>query len=252
MAGHSHWAGIKHKKALVDKKRGKIFSKLAKQITIAAKHGGGNPDMNLPLKYAIEKAKAANMPKDGIERAIKKGTGELEGETLYEVVYEGYAPGGVAVMVEVVSDNKNRTVGEVRHVFDKRGGNLGASGCVAWMFDKKGVISVSAENYDEEALLELALEAGAENVEQQGGAFQITTAPEDLIKVTEYFKEKGIHLDSSEIMMIPKNTVPLDAPTGKKVLALLEALENLDDVEKVSANFDIPEEVFKELEAEES
>lgn len=250
MAGHSHWAGIKHKKGITDAKRGKLFSKLAKNIMIAARTGGGDPGMNLKLKVAVDKAKAANMPKDNIERAIKKGTGELEGVQFVEVKYEGYGPGGVAIFVEGLTDNKNRTVAEIRKIFEKKGGNLGDAGCVGWMFDKVGLILVDESRYDEEALLEIALDAGADNVESESGMYQVYTSPERLEEVKKLFEEKGVQFTSAEVMNLPQSTVPLDAKVGRKVLALLDDLENHEDVQSISANYDIPDEVFEELESQ--
>jgi YebC/PmpR family DNA-binding regulatory protein len=248
MSGHSHWAGIKHKKGVADARRGKLFSKLAKNITVAARQAGGDPDTNLRLKYAIEKARAANMPKDGIERAVKKGTGELEGAEFFEAVYEGYGPGGVAILVEVLTDNRNRTVAEMRKIFERKGGNLGDSGCVAWMFQKKGVIRLAADLYDEESLLEIALEAGAENVEVQGEYYEVSAAPDDFGTVKEFFEQKDLKMESAEFMQVPSSTVPLDAKAGRKVLDMLDELESHDDVQNIYANYDIPDEVFKEIE----
>ena len=241
MAGHSHWAGIKHKKALIDKKKGKVFSKCAKRIMAAARNGGADPDMNLPLKYAIDKAKAANMPNDKIERAIKKGTGDLEGGELAELLYEGYGPGGVAILAEIITDNRNRTFSEVKKIFEKKGGNIGATGCVAWMFDTKGFLTVEESTIEEDQLMELALEAGATDMELQDNLYQITTEPQAFDKVKGFLSDKGVQLKGAEITRIPKSYVPLDARTGEKILALLESIEDHDDVQSVHANFDLPD-----------
>lgn len=241
MAGHSHWAGIKHKKGLADKKKGKVFSKWAKQIMAAARKSGGDPGMNLPLKYAVEKARAANMPKDKIERAIKKGTGELEGGDLAELLYEGYGPGGVAILAEILTDNRNRSFSEIKKIFEKKGGNLGSSGCVAWIFESKGFMTVEEDTVEEDRLMEIALEAGAEDLERQGGLYQITTDPQVFDKVKSYLEEKEVKLKGAEITRIPKSFVTLDAKTGNKTLALLEELEDHDDVQSVHANFDMPD-----------
>ena len=239
MAGHSHWAGIKHKKAREDAKRGKIFSKCAKQITIAARHGGGDPDANLNLKYAIDKAKQANMPRDNIERAIKKGTGELEGGDLEQITYEGYGPKGVAVMVEILTDNRNRTFGEVKKIFEKKGGNIGANGCVAWMFEVKGLFMVEESAMPEDDLMELVLEAGAEDMTTEDGLYQITSEATAFDKVKTFLEEKGVPLKGAEITRIPTNTIPLTEKEGAKVLGLLEELDDHDDVQNVHANFDL-------------
>ncbi|MCZ6691639.1 MAG: YebC/PmpR family DNA-binding transcriptional regulator [Planctomycetota bacterium] len=241
MAGHSHWAGIKHKKGIADKKKGKVFSKWAKQIISAARKGGGDPSMNLHLKYAIEKARASNMPKDKIERAIKKGTGELEGGDLTELLYEGYGPGGVAILAEILTDSRNRTFSEIKKIFEKRGGNIGATGCVAWMFESKGFITVEEGSIGEDDLMELAIEAGATDLETESGLFQITTEPLLFDKVKGFLEEKGIKLQGAEITRIPKSYVPLDASTGKKTLSLLDELEDHEDVQNVHANFDLPD-----------
>ncbi len=246
MAGHSHWAGIKHKKALVDKRRGKLWSKLARAIIMAARSGGGNPDTNIKLRYAIDKAREANMPNDTIERAIKRGTGELEGSNYEEVVYEGYGPGGVAVMVAATTDNRNRTVSEIRKIFEKHGGSLGTSGCVAWMFQQKGMIIIPQSGISEDRLIEVVLEAGAEDVKQEGGNFVVYTQPGDFDTVKNALKEAGIGMEVSEVTMIPQSTVKLEGEDARKMLGLMEALEDHDDVQNVYANFDIPEEILAE------
>ena len=247
MAGHSHWAGIKHKKALVDAKRGKQWSKLAKAIIVAAKMGGGDPDANLRLRYAIDDAKAVSMPKDNIQRAIKKGTGELEGGNLEEIVYEGYGAGGVAVLCDVLTDNRNRTVPEIRKVFEMSDGKLGGTGCVAWMFRSKGLFLVPADKADEDTLMELALEAGADDVKEDAGNFEITCDPAVYQDVSKALKEAGIEPDVSQITRVPQNTVDLDADAARKVLKLMERLDDHDDVQSVSANFNIPDEVMAEI-----
>jgi YebC/PmpR family DNA-binding regulatory protein len=247
MAGHSHWANIAHKKSLIDSNRGKLWSKLAKAIMVAAKAGGGDPAQNLRLRYAIIDAKAGNMPKDTIDRAIKKGTGELEGVNFEEILYEGYGPGGVAVLCDILTDNRNRTAGEVRKIFEVHGGNLGGSNSVAWMFERKGLFLVPAKNVTEEKLFEIALEAGADDVRQSGDSFEVTCPVDAFQKVSEAFETHAIATDVSEISRIPQNTVELDAENGSRVLKLLEALEDQDDVQSVTSNFNIPESVMQEL-----
>lgn len=248
MAGHSKWANIKHRKGAQDAKRGKIFTRLIKEITVAARMGGGDPDANPRLRSAIAAAKGENMPKDNIDRAIKKGTGDLEGETYEEITYEGYGPGGVAVLVECMTDNKNRTVGEVRFFFSKAGGNLGESGCVSWMFDRKGSLLIDKEKVDEEKLMDLALEAGAEDVVEEDNLFQVLTEPDDFPAVREALEESGLSFIEASISMIPKNVVDVeDAKTAKGLLNLLEKLEDNEDVQNVHANFDIPDEIMESI-----
>jgi YebC/PmpR family DNA-binding regulatory protein len=247
MAGHSHWAGIKHKKALVDAKRGKLWSKLSKAIIIAAKTGGGDLDMNIRLRAAVDAAKAVSMPKDNIARAIKRGTGEIEGGNLEEVVYEGYGPGGVAILCEVLTDNRNRTAPEIRKCFEIADGKLGSTNCVAWMFDKKGLFLVAADKSDEDTLMEITLEAGADDVQQSGENYEITCDPGAFQDVKAALENAGIETAVSEITMIPKDTVDLDAPTARKVLKLMERLDDHDDVQNVSSNFNIPEDVMAEI-----
>jgi YebC/PmpR family DNA-binding regulatory protein len=247
MAGHSHWAGIKHKKALVDAKRGKLWSKLSKAISIAAKHGGGDPDSNLKLRYAIDAARAVSMPKDNIQRAIKRGTGESEGANFEEILYEGYGTAGVAILCDVLTDNRNRTAGEVRKIFEVGGGKLGESGCVAWMFDRKGLFVVPADKADENALMELALEAGADDVKHVDTKFEVTCEPGAFQTVADALAAAGIEPEVKEIARIPKNTVDLDTETARTVLKLVEKLDDHDDVQSVSANFNIPEEALAEL-----
>ena len=239
MAGHSKWKQIKHYKAATDAKRGALFTKLIREITIAAKTGGGDPAGNARLRVAIEAAKAKSMPKDNIERAIKKGTGELEGVDYSEATYEGYGPGGVALMIQAVTDNATRTVAEVRHKLSRGGGNLGATNSVAWMFEKKGQIIVDAGKLDEDSALEIALEAGAEDFRREDEQFVVTTEPTQLHAVKAALEAKGMTVTESEIAMLPKNTVKVDGKTAETLLRLLEELEDLDDVQKVWANFDI-------------
>lgn len=247
MAGHSHWAGIKHKKALVDAKRGKMWSKLSKAIIVAAKLGGGDPDANLRLRYAIDDAKAVSMPKDNIERAIKKGTGELASDAIEQVAYEGYGAGGVAVLCEIFTDNRNRTAPEIRKIFEMSDGKLGSTGCVAWMFDLKGLFLVPADRTDEDTLMELALEAGADDVRRDGDNFEITCEPPAYEAVSAALKQAGIQPEASQVAQMPQTTVDLDADTARKVLKLMERLDDHDDVQSVSANFNIPDEVMAEI-----
>ncbi|NIP22907.1 MAG: YebC/PmpR family DNA-binding transcriptional regulator [Phycisphaerae bacterium] len=248
MSGHSHWAGIKYKKAAADAKRGKIWSKIARMIIVAAKSGGGDPAANLSLRYAIDKGKAANMPKDTIEKAIKKGTGEIEGVSYEEVLYEGYGPSGVAIMVEALTDNRNRTTPEVKRIFEKHGGSLGATGCVNWMFSKKGLITVNTARTDEDQLFEIALNAGADDMENTGEVYEITCDPAAYEKLKETLKEKEIPTEVAEISMVPQNTVPANDPAiAKKIISLMEAFEDHEDVQNTYANFDIPDEVLSEI-----
>ncbi len=246
MAGHSHWAGIKHKKALIDNKRGKIWSKISKAIMIAAKLGGGDPATNVRLRVPLADARAARMPKDNIERAIKKGTGELDGGNVEEILYEGYGPGGVAVMCDILTDNRNRTAPELRKLFEVHGGKLGSTGCVAYLFERKGLIVVPADGVGEEVLMELALEVGADDVEHQGNEFQITCEPERYADLLDALEAKNIEPSIKEITRIPITTVDLDAETATKVLKLMESLDDHDDVQNVSANFNIPDETMAE------
>ena len=244
MAGHSKWKQIKRKKAVTDAKRGAAFTKVIREITIAAKQGGGDPAGNPRLRVAIDAAKAENMPMDNIERAIKKGTGELEGVTYEEVTYEGYGPGGAAIFINVTTDNANRTVAEIRHAFSRHGGNLGASNSVAWMFDRQAQIVLDASNVNEDAAMEVALDAGADDMVKDGDTFLITAPPTQLHAVETQLKAKGIPIQSAEIALIPKNTVKVEGGDAKKLLALVEALEEMDDVAKVSSNFDIDAEAM--------
>ncbi|RKY00948.1 MAG: YebC/PmpR family DNA-binding transcriptional regulator [Spirochaetes bacterium] len=248
MSGHSKWASIKHKKGLMDARRGKLFTKLIREITVAARLGGGDPESNPRLRTVIAKAKEANMPKENIEKAIKKGTGELEGYSLEEVTYEGYGPGGVAIMIDAMTDNKNRTTAEIRSILTKSGGNLGENGCVSWIFEKKGVITISTEKYDENTVMEVALEAGAEDVRNEGDVWEVITAPEDFVNVKEAFLDRGIEIIMSDIMRLPKSTVKLeDEKSASKILSLIERLEDNDDVQNVAANFDIPDEIMEKV-----
>ena len=244
MSGHSKWHSIRHKKAKVDAERGKIFTKLIKEITVAARTGGGDIDANPRLRTAVAAAKAENMPKDNIERAIKKGTGELEGVNYEESTYEGYGPGGAAVFVESLSDNKNRAVSEIRHCFTKCGGNLGAAGCVAWMFDKKGYIVVESAAIEEDALMEIALEAGAEDVREDGSNFEIISAVEDFETVKAAIDEKSVAYIAAEITMLPQSTASLQGKEAEQMVRLMEMLEDCDDVQKVYTNADIPEDLI--------
>ena len=245
MSGHSHWAGIKYKKAANDAKRGKVWSKLARVIIVATKNGGGDPNANLSLRYAIDRAKAANMPKDTIAKAIKKGTGELEGANFEEVLYEGYAVAGVAVMVDALTDNRNRTGPEIKRLFERHGGSLGTSGCVNWMFSPKGLITVDKAEVDEERLLEIALAAGAEDMTAVGGVYEITCQTAAYDELKQALENENISTQVTEISMVPQNTVPInDAATAKKILSLMEAFDDHDDVQNVYANFDIPDEIM--------
>ena len=248
MAGHSHWAGIKHKKALVDSKRGKLWSKLSKAIIIAARDGGGDPSMNLKLRYAINDAKAVSMPKDNIDRAIKKGTGELDGGHIEEVLYEGHGPSGVAVLCEILTDNRNRTAPEVRKIFEMNNGKLGVSGCAAWMFQRKGVVRIEAEKTDEDTLMELALEAGAEDVRREDDLFEVLSAPEVFTDICDAIDAANLETDSREIAWVPNDMVDLSGDDARKAIKLMEALDDHDDVQNVASNFNIPDEVMAELE----
>ena len=248
MAGHSHWAGIKHKKALIDNKRGKLWSKLSKAIIVAVQTGGGDPDMNLRLRYAINDARAVSMPKDNIQRAIKKGTGELGSGRFEEIIYEGYGPGGVAVLCDVLTDNRNRTAPEVRKIFELCDGKLGATGCVAWMFQRKGLILIDRDQTEEETLMELALEAGADDVYAEGDSYEVTTDPEVFRDVCQAIEDAGLKSQMSQITRLPNDTVDLDAETGRKMLRLAQRLDDHDDVQNVSANFNIPDAVMAQIE----
>ena len=248
MSGHSKWSTIKHKKGAADAKRGKIFSKLAKAITSAARQGGGNPDMNLKLQYAIDSAKSENMPKDNIERAIQKGTGALNADVvLYECLYEGYGSNGVAVMAEILTDNKNRTAAEIRKIFEMSGGNLGESGCVSWMFQQKGVITVSSGEIEEDKLMTLVLDAGCDDLRVEDGKYEIDCETKDYNNVKNVLQGEGIKIESAEICWIPSTLIELDETKGRKVISLMEKLEDHDDVQNVHANFSLPDGFLAEL-----
>lgn len=247
MSGHSKWSTIKRKKGVTDSRRGKIFSKLIKEITVSTRTGGGDPDANPRLRTAIAAAKAENMPKDNIERAIKKGTGELEGAAYEEVYYEGYGPGGAAVLVESLTDNKNRTVADIRHVFSKAGGSLGEAGCVAWMFEKKGLFVLEKDSTNEDTLMEVALDAGAEDIRDEEGTFEVISSTENFERVKNSLDEKALHYVLAEITMVPQNTVTLEAKDAEQMLRLMEGLEDCDDVQKAYSNFDISETTLEQL-----
>jgi YebC/PmpR family DNA-binding regulatory protein len=249
MSGHSKWSSIKHKKAARDAKRGKVFTKLIKEITIAARLGGGDLNANPRLRTAIAAAKAQSMPNDNIDRAIKKGTGELGGGQLEQIAYEGYGPGGVALMMDVLTDNRNRTVSEIRFIMSRHGGNLGEAGCVAWMFKKRGVITIERSGVDEDRLLELTLEAGADDVVSDDESFQVICAPESFSAVRDAVEHAGIPAVHPELTMVPENTVRVTGHQAEQVLKLMEDLEDHDDVQSVSANFDIDEEVMAQFSA---
>ena len=249
MAGHSKWKQIKHKKAATDNKRSAVWAKRIREIIVAAKSGGGDPGGNARLRTAIDAARAVNCPNDNIERAIKKGTGELEGETYQEITYEGYGPGGAAIIIEATTDNPNRTVAEIRHAFSRNGGNLGASNSVAWMFDRKGVIYLDAGRYPEDRALEDALEAGAEDFSREGEQLEVTTSVADFHAVRDALKARKYSFESAELTMVPRNTVRVEGSDASRLLRLMETLEDLDDVSKVSSNFDIDAATLAEAEA---
>jgi YebC/PmpR family DNA-binding regulatory protein len=249
MAGHSKWASIKHKKAATDAKRGKLFTKLARAITVAAREGGGDPEGNPALALAIDKAKQNSMPKDNIQRAIDRGTGEgADAAAIERIVYEGYGPGGAAILVEALSDNRNRTGSEIRHAFDRHGGNLGEPNSVAWIFEKRGAISVDADAYSEDDLI-IAIDAGAEDVVAEDDELRVLTAPSELTAVREALEAEGIEIGSSELLMEPKSTVEIDEGDARRLMRLMEALDDHDDVDAVHANFDIPAEVLERVAA---
>jgi YebC/PmpR family DNA-binding regulatory protein len=251
MAGHSHWAGIKHKKALIDAKKGKLWSRLSKAIIIAAKLGGGDPDANVRLRIAIDDAKAVSMPKENIQRAIKRGTGELDGGAPEEALYEGYGPGGVAILCDVLTDNRNRTASEIRKVFELSDGKLGGSGCVAWMFEKKGFFLIPTGKVEEDTLMEVALEAGADDVRRSGDKFEVLCGPEVYQTVSQALAKAGIEPEVGEISRIPKNTVDVSDPdTARKILKLMNRLDDHDDVQNVSSNFNISEEIMAQVGSE--
>jgi YebC/PmpR family DNA-binding regulatory protein len=247
MSGHSKWSSIKHKKAATDAKRGKIFTKLIKEITVAARMGGGDAETNPRLRAAILAAKGENMPKDNIARAVKKGTGELEGVNYEEIIYEGYGPGGAAVLIESLTDNKNRTVADIRYIFSKAGGNMGENGCVAWMFDKKGYIAVEDKAVDEEALMEAALDAGAEDIREDDGNFEVISTPEDFEGVKAAIDNASIPYAVAEMTMLPQSTTLLKGKEAEQMVRLMDALEDCDDVQKVYTNADIPDEIVNNI-----
>ncbi len=245
MSGHSKWSTIKHKKGAADKKRGKIFTKLIKEITVAARMGGGDPESNPRLRQAVAAAKAQNMPKENFERAIKKGTGELEGVSYEEIVYEGYGPGGVAVLVDCLTDNRNRTIADVRYMFSKAGGNVGTDGCVAWMFDKKGLIAVAKDAVDEDTLMEVALDAGAEDIKDEGDVFEVITEPGDFETVQAAIDQAGIAYQMAEITMLPQTMTAVSGKEAEQMIRFMEALDDCDDVQNFYTNADIPDEVYE-------
>jgi YebC/PmpR family DNA-binding regulatory protein len=248
VSGHSKWANIKHKKGKADAQKGKLFTKLGRELIVAAKAGGGEPSNNFRLKIAIDNAKAANMPNDNIQRAIQKGTGGGEGTNYEELLYEGYGPGGVAVMANIMTDNRNRTAGEVRHIFSKNGGNLGESGCVNWMFKEKGQLSLSRNDLSEDELMLMALEAGAEDLEEADGGYLVYTAPEEMESVRQSLLDQGLTIEEAALNLIPENIIEVsDLEQAKKIIKLIETLEEHDDVQKVHSNFDIAEEIAKDL-----
>jgi YebC/PmpR family DNA-binding regulatory protein len=249
MSGHNKWSTIKHKKGAADAKRGKVFSKIIKEISIAARMGGGDADGNPRLRTALNAARMANMPKENVERAVKRGTGELEGVNYEEITYEGYGTGGVAVLVEALTDNKNRTVAEIRHIFDKYNGNLGETGCVNWIFLKKGMVVIPAQGLTEDEVMELAIENGAQDVKMEGDTFEITTDPGDLEPVRKAVEEKGWKIESYELTMIPQNTVKLDGKKAEQMLKMMDTLDDHEDLQKVYANFDISDEEMMKLSA---
>ena len=250
MSGHSKWSTIKHKKGAADAKRGKVFTRILKEMTVAARMGGGDPNGNPRLRAAIAEAKANNMPKDNIERAVKRGTGEIEGVTYEELTYEGYGPGGVALMVETMTDNRNRTVAELRHIFSKNGGNLGEAGSVAWMFDKKGYIVVDKAAKSEDELFDIAIEAGADDIQDEGDVFEILTAPDNFETVHEAIKAAGIEPQAAEISMVPQNYIHLEGGDAKSMLKLYEAIDDNEDVQDVFTNADIDDAVLEQLAAD--
>ena len=246
MSGHSKWASIKHKKAATDAKRGKLFTKLIKEITVAARQGGGDPGTNSRLRTAIDRARQANMPQDNIDRAIKKGTGELEGVSYEEFTIEGYGPGGIAIMVDVMTDNKNRTTADIRNIFSKKNGNVAGTGSVSWIFEKKGYIEIDKSSATEDKIMSIALDAGAQDMETQEDIYTITTDPKDFEAVKKALVNNNITLKSAEITMMPKSTIKLIGDEAKQILSLVETLEDNDDVQNVYANFDIPDEIVEQ------
>lgn len=247
MSGHSKWASIKHKKAATDSKRGKLFSKIIKEITVAARMGGGDQNANPRLRSAVMAAKGANMPGDNIDRAVKKGTGELPGVSYEEISYEGYGPGGVALLIDAMTDNKNRTVAEIKAILGKHGGNMGETGCVNWMFSKKGLIALPADQVEETELMDLVLEAGAEDMTIQGDMYEIITSMEDFEAVKHEVERMKFRISLAEMALIPQSTIKLEGSKARQMLKLMDAIEDHDDVQKVHANFDIPDEIYEEM-----
>jgi len=250
MSGHSHWATIKRSKGAVDAKRGKLWSKLSRAIIIAAKNGGGDPVMNIKLRYAIDKARSVSMPKDNIERAIKRGTGELEGVSYDEINYEGYGSGGIAILVDILTDNRNRTVNEVRKIFEKGGGKMGSAGCVAYMFDRKGIFTVAAADVEEDRLMNIALEAGADDIKQNNDVFEISCDPTVFSQVQDALKQNNINTQSGEVHQIAKAPVDADLETAQKVMRLMESLDDHDDVQNVYSNLNLTEELVDAMSKE--
>ncbi len=249
MSGHSKWHSIKHQKGVTDARRGQLFTKLTREIIIAAREGGGNPEMNFRLRLAVQKARDSNMPMDNIERATKKGTGEIEGGALNEVKLEGYGPNGIAILVNALTDNRNRTIQEVRSIFTRHGGNLGESGCVAWLFDSKGVITIRADSVDADELALATIDAGAEDVKVETGYVEVYTVPEELEKVRAALEENGVEIESSELLMVPKSLIELDEKAAMQALKLLDRIEEIDDVQNVFSNADIPDAVMEAYQA---
>jgi YebC/PmpR family DNA-binding regulatory protein len=247
MSGHSHWATIKHKKGAIDAKRGKLFSKLSRAIIIAARHGGGDPEMNLKLRYAIDKARAVSMPKDNIERAVKRGTGEVEGLTFEEITYEGFGPGGVSLLVDVLTDNRNRTASEIRKIFERSGGKMASAGAVAHLFERKGYFSVDAGTTDEDTLMGIALDAGADDLKRSGSTFDITCDPAHFNQVQQALEKAGVKPTIAEISQMPKVQVDADAETAQKVLKLMEAMHDHDDVQEVYSNLNVTEQMVEQM-----
>ena len=250
MSGHSKWHSIKHQKGVADARRGQLFTKLTREIIVAAREGGGNPEMNFRLRLAVQKARDSNMPMDNIDRAIKKGTGELEGGSLTEIILEGYGPSGAAILINALSDNRNRTIQEVRSAFTRHGSSLGENGCVAWLFDPKGVITIKSENIDADELALAAIDAGAEDVKVENGYVEVYTVPEEMEKVRESLENNEVAIESSELLMIPKTMVQLDEKAAMQTLKLMERLEDIDDVQNVFSNADIPDSVVTEYQSQ--
>lgn len=249
MSGHSKWHNIKIRKSKMDAQRGRVFSQITREIIVAARQGGGNEATNARLKKAIQKAREVNMPQDNIKKAIQRGTGELPGVTYEEYTYEGYGPGGTAIMLEVMTDNRQRTVADIRHIFSRNNANLGESGCVSWMFKKRGLVIIEKETIDEDTIITYALEAGADDVKSLDSTYEVETSPENLEKVKKFLTENKVNLSSAEITMVPQSTVKLEGKSATQVLKLMEALEEQDDIQNIYANFDIPDEAIEEVSA---